>query len=99
MSRNSIIDRLFENKIQDSGVFGWCKRKKDYLKAMQTFNIYENKLLKLGKDRFSEKEYKEFEEMLSTYKGSIYDMELEEKKYYFKEGQKEGIQLIKELYE
>lgn len=60
--------------------------------------VYEGKLFSLVKPKMSESEFKIFKKALELLKGALYDMEFEEKIFYFKEGQKSGIEMMKELF-
>lgn len=60
--------------------------------------ISEKYLTSLVKPKMSDSEFKMFEKTLELFKGAIYDLELEEKIFYFKEGHKEGMQLMKEVF-
>lgn len=97
MSRNSIIDKRFNEKLNEVNVGEWCKKRNTYIKAKKKYQTYEGKLFSIVKPKMSESELKIFEKTLGLLKGALYDMEFEEKIFYYKEGYKEGIQLMKEL--
>lgn len=46
----------------------------------------------------SESEFKIFEKAFELFKGAFYDMEIEEKLFYYKEGKKDGMLLMKDLF-
>lgn len=99
MSKLSVIEKNFYNKLEEGGVVKWCKKRNTYNNAKKDFQKYQQDLCTLVKSNLSENEFNIFERTLELFKESIYDIELEEKIYYFKEGQKEGMQIIKELFE
>ena len=98
MSKKSVIEKSFFNKLEDGGVCSWCEKRDIYKKAKKRFQTCEGKLLSLVKPKMSDSEFKIFEKTLELFKGAIYDIELEEKIFYFKEGYKEGMQLMKEVF-
>lgn len=98
MESKKKIQRLFQIEVDDGGAYKYCKKKKSYMKYKKKFNMYETKIIKLADSRLSENEYKKFEIMLEELKGAIYDMEFEEKEYYFREGCKIGIQIVGDLF-
>lgn len=97
MSNNNIIEKMFYDKLAEGGVVAWCKKRDRYIKAKKKFQICEGKLLLLVKPKMSESEYKIFKKTLEIFKGTIYDMEVEEKIFYYKEGQKDGMRLKEEV--
>jgi len=98
MSKLSVIEKSFFNKVEDGGVCSWCENRDVYKKAKKKFQTCEGKLLSLVKPKMSESEFKVFEKAFEIFKGTIYDMEIEEKLFYYKEGQKDGMLLMKELF-
>jgi len=98
MSKNSVIDKMFSKKLEDGGVVSWCNKRDIYIKAKNRFQTCEGKLLSLVKPKMSESEFKIFEKTFELFKGALYDMELEEKIFYYKEGQRDGMLLMKELF-
>ena len=98
MSKKSVIEKSFFNKLEDGGVCSWCEKRDIYKKAKNRFQTSEGKLLSLVRPKMSESEFKIFEKAFELFKGAFYDMEMEEKLFYYKEGQKDGMLLMKELF-
>ena len=98
MGKNSVIEKSFFDKVEDGGVCTWGKKREEYKKAKDRFQKYEGRLIALVKPKVSESEYKIFEKALELFKNAIYDIELEEKLFYYKEGHKQGMLLMKELF-
>lgn len=98
MNKMDIVEEMFFRKLEDGGVVKWCEKRAMYKKSKKNLLISEKHLTSLVKPKMSEKEVKVFNKNLEALKGSIYDMELEEKIFYFKEGQKSGIEMMKELF-
>ncbi len=98
MEKEKIIDKLFMTKVDEGGVYKWGRKNKSYNKYRKNFKTYEKNLLDFANKQLDNKGYKTFEILLEGLKGAIYDFELEEKKYYFKEGRKEGVLEMKELF-
>lgn len=98
MSDKGVVDKLFEIELKEGNVFNWCNKRKSYIKSKRIFKEHEAKIMALMNNKLSQDECKRFGNLLEGLKGAIYDLELEEKEYYFKEGYKEGVKMMKELF-
>lgn len=98
MNKKSVIEKSFFNNVENGGVCTWCENRDTYKKAKKRFQTYVDKQFSLVKPKMSESEFKIFEKTFELIKEAIYDMELEEKLFYYKEGQKDGMLLMKELF-
>lgn len=99
MENEKILVELFREKVDEGGVISWCKKSESYNKYKKNFDKYQKELINLVNKRLIDNELKNFKELLEELKGTIYDYEFKEKEYYFKEGCKYGIELMKELFE
>lgn len=98
MGKNSVIEKSFFDKVEDGGVCTWYKEREEYKKAKDRFQKYEGRLVALVKPKMSESEFNIFEKAFELFKGAFYDMEIEEKLFYYKEGHKQGMQLMKDIF-